>query len=238
MNPGFLLAEDAAVKKRFSTIRVTDNRNTSRPVKVFFRYPESETEKEYPFITVENIGLNHATNLQHSEQYYYFDTSVESTNLDVNTFNYFPSETDRSGLLEELGTSEYLSVESFVPVDLTYQIATYARSALHDRQLTSQLLRYVIPFRRGFIDVPEDGTIRRFDLLSWSNADHLDQEAGYRKRIFRKIYTLRMTAEIPTTMPVPVGKASEIVGTIKSNDLQTGNNPPNQVPITTFSEAF
>jgi hypothetical protein len=238
MNPGFLLAEDAAVKKRFSTMRVTDNRSSARAVKVFFRYPENETEKEYPFITLENLGLNHATNLQHSEQQYYFDTTVSVDNVDTETFNYFPSEKTKAELEEDLGTARYIKVESFVPIDLTYQIVTYARNALHDRQLTSQLLRYVIPFRRGFIDVPEDSTIRRFDLISWTNADHLDQEAGYRKRIFRKIYTLRMTAEIPTTDLIPVEQVSEIVGTIQNKDSQNGNNPNTYVPITTFSEAF
>ena len=49
---GFLLAEDEALKQHLSGITVTDDRNEHRPVKVFFRYPEGETEKHYPFITI------------------------------------------------------------------------------------------------------------------------------------------------------------------------------------------
>jgi hypothetical protein len=33
-------------------------------------------------------------------------------------------------------------------------------------------------------------------MLDWTNADLLDMESGYRKRIFRKVLTLKMSAEI------------------------------------------
>jgi hypothetical protein len=71
-NKGFLLAEDAAVKNRFSNLTVSDDRNQDRQVQVFFRYPEGETEKAYPFITVEMIGMSHDTRRQLSETTYYY----------------------------------------------------------------------------------------------------------------------------------------------------------------------
>ena len=37
------------------------------------------------------------------------------------------------------------------------------------------------------------------DLLEWRSADMLDEEAGFKKRIFRKVYTLSVTSEIPST---------------------------------------
>lgn len=172
-NPGFLLAEDAAVKSRFSNVSVSDDRDGERVAKVFFRYPEGEKEKEYPFITVENVGLSHNRALQHSEQQYYYSTS-SSASLSATYINYFPSEMTSTGLDAQMGANFYLRMDSFVPVTLIYQVATYARSALHDRQLTAKILRRVAPFRRGFIEVPEDGTIRRFDLISWNNSDLLD----------------------------------------------------------------
>ena len=232
MNPGFLLAEDAAVKARFTGITVSDDRKVSRPVKVFFRYPEGETEKEFPFITVENIGLSHARNLQHSEQTYYYNPS--SSEETVTSLNYWPSEHDRDWLVANDGDGlGYLSAESFVPVYLTYQIATYSRSALHDRQLTSSILKYVAPFRRGSIYVSEDDTVRRFDMLGWTNADVLDQESGYRKRIFRKVYTIQMTSELPTSELVNVKRATSVIGTINN-----ANNSDTRVPYATFSEEF
>ena len=74
--------------------------------------------------------------------------------------------------------------------------------------------------RYGFIDVPEDGTVRRFDLLDWVTADLLDPEAGYRKRIFRKVYTLKMSAEMTTSNLV----ASKRVATISSSISDTNSN--------------
>lgn len=230
MNPGFLLAEDAAVKTRFTGLTVSDDRKQNRPVKVFFRYPEGETEKDYPFITIENIGLSHARNLQHSEQYYYYDPSSDEDT--VTSLNYWPSELTREGLEAE-EDEDFLRVESFVPIYLVYQVATYTRSAFHDRQLTSQILRAVAPFRRGTIFVPEDGTYRRFDMLGWSNSDLLDQEAGYRKRIFRKVYTIQMTAELPTSSLTAVSHVSSVIGTINNKD-----NSMSPVPNSTFSEEF
>ena len=37
-------------------------------------------------------------------------------------------------------------------------------------------------------------------MLDWTNADLLDMESGYRKRIFRKVLTLKMSAEITHQM--------------------------------------
>lgn len=230
---GFLLAEDAAVKARFSNIAVSDDRDAERIAKVFFRYPEGEKEKEYPFITIEHVGLSHNRSLQHSEQTYYYSNSVSGASLSPVYLDYFPSELDAAGMSAALGSGDYLRTESFVPVTLIYQIATYARSALHDRQLTAKILRRVVPFRRGFIEIPEDGTIRRFDLISWVNSDMLDGEAGYRKRVFRKVYTIHMSAEIAASDLVQVKQVSSVVGNITNADNQ---NPT--VFTTPFSEVF
>lgn len=219
MPAGFLLAEDAAVKARFSTITVSDDRNGVRPVSVFFRYPDGETEKHYPFITIELVDLVHDRSKQLSETEYYYFGSDNSASVN-NTIDYYPSEmtsADLDSQLEDAGGG-VLKMESFVPVTLLYQISTYTRSALHDRQLTSKILRRVAPFRRGFIEVPEDGTIRRFDLLGWTSADLLDQEAGYRKRVFRKVYTLQMSAELPTSELQAVQQVTTVVGTLTNVD--------------------
>lgn len=235
-NPGFLLAEDAAIKARFANIAVSDDKNPQRIAKVFFRYPDGEKEKEYPFITIEHLGLSHNRQLQQSEQYYYFTNNSYGASLGSNLYvDYFPSEMTAQGLSDELDSSGsfYLRTESFVPVTLIYQVATYARSALHDRQLTSKILRRVAPFRRGFIEIPEDGTIRRFDLMSWNNSDLLDGEAGYRKRIFRKVYTIHMSAEIPASDLIGVKQVTSVVGTITNADNE---NPT--VFTTPFSEGF
>lgn len=229
MPSGFLLAEDAAVKARFSSLTVSDDRNGERPVSVFFRYPDGETEKHYPFITIEMVDLLHNRSIQHSETSYYYG---EDTG-DPQTVDYYPSEMTLDEVSDEIPENGLIRLSSFVPVTLIYQVSTYTRSALHDRQLTSKLLRRVTPFRRGFIEIPEDGTIRRFDLVGWTSADLLDQESGYRKRIFRKVYTLQVSAEIPTSDINMVKKVSTVVGSITNAD---NANPT--VFTTPISEEF
>ena len=197
MRTGFLLAEDEAIKLRFSNLFVTDDRNERRPVKVFFRYPEGETEREYPFITIELIDVLHASERQHSDVAIYADTS-ESDMFDNHPafFDYWPSEVDGISASATSGSSQFLVADDFIPIDLLYQVSIYTRSALHDRQLTSGILSRVTPWRWNSIYIQADGTSRRFDMLDWTNADLLDMESGYRKRIFRKVLTLKMSSEI------------------------------------------
>lgn len=228
---GFLLAEDAALKQRLSGITVSDDRNATRPVKVFFRYPEGETEKEFPFITIEMVSMSQSRNRQHSEHPLYFYGSEASHPLGIyhpNYLGYSPSELDGPGMEALLEDPDYfLKMEAPIPVDLTYQISTYTRSALHDRQLTSKLLRNVLPFRSNYLIVEADGTVRRLDLISWTQADLLDTEAGFRKRIFRKVFTVVINAEIPREELIQTKQATSVVGTINEAPSETtAFNPP------------
>ena len=217
---GFLLAEDEAIKVRLTGITVSDDRNATRPVKVFFRYPEAETERDYPFITIEMLDIVHAKNRQHSEnELYYYNTtgggSVPATHAKApNRLDYWPSISSNFSNFTDKNNYQTLKTNEFVPVDLLYQVSTFTRSALHDRYLSSIMLTKIFPFRRGSIHVPADNTDRRLELLDWSTADLLDPEAGYRKRIFRKVYTLQMSAELPSTDVYGSKQATEIVATI------------------------
>jgi len=235
-NPGFTLAEDAALKTRLSAITVSDDRNLQRPIKTFFRYPDAETEKTYPFITIELIDIEFDVQRQHSEVTYYYTTSASAGSIYKDSpaaLDYFPSEyntEELQGLLT--GPTEFLYTDQYVPVNLMYQVSTYCRSQRHDRHLTAEMLRRVFPFRRGFIEIPEDGTIRRCDMLDWRQADILDQEAGFNKRIFRKVYTVRINAEIPQRDIYTVKSVSTVIGTIGDN------NSESDVSSTSFSEEF
>lgn len=207
---GFLLAEDEALKLRFTGLSVSDDRNGSREVQVFFRYPEGETERMYPFITIEMIDIVHAKNRQHSvvNQYGYHEGDDWSNN--PSSVTYYPSQ----GPITVPAGEDYLRTTEYVPVDILYQVSTFTRSALHDRQLSAKMLYDVVSFRYNSIYIPADGTSRRLDLLDWTTADLLDPEAGYKKRIFRKIYTLQMTAEIPTSDFVGIKQATTINTTL------------------------
>lgn len=211
MRTGFLLAEDEALKNRFVGLTVSDDREASRPVQVFFRYPEGELERQYPFITIELLDILHARNRQHSDQVLYTHRAGHPNNLD-----YWPSTSSASA--PNLEGSDFYRTNEFIPVDILYQVSTFTRSALHDRQLTSHMLMDVVPFRFGSIHIPADGTSRRLELLDWTTADLLDPEAGYRKRIFRKVYTLQMTSEMPTSALVGLKKVQSVSTTLEQTN--------------------
>jgi hypothetical protein len=225
---GLFFAEDAALKLRFSNIAVADDKENPRPLNVFFRYPERETEKYYPFITVERIAIAHATNRQESERFYYFVGSSE----DRSDLTYYPSESNFADITAEAQGGR-LRMEAPVPINITYLVTTYARNPIHDVQITATMLRRIVPFRRGYIEIPEDGTIRRLDLLQWQQSDITDQEAGGRKRIFRKVFTLMMNAEIPTSDFSAAYAVDQVNGTISG---LTDLNP--NVPSSSIVEDF
>jgi hypothetical protein len=223
MRTGFLLAEDEALKKRLASLTVTDDREVSRPVQVFFRYPDVETERTYPFITIEMIDIVHARNRQHSEnELYYFNPTATGGGASApagwedrpNALTYWPSESSDFSNFDNKDSFKILATNEFVPVDLVYQVSTYTRTALHDRQMTSTMLRKVFPFRRSSLHIDADNTDRRLEMLDWTTADLLDAESGYRKRIFRKIYTLQMGAELPSTDLHGYKQATSVVANI------------------------
>lgn len=230
-HPGFLTAEDAALKRRLSQISVVDDRNAVRVCDVFFRYPHDVTEKVYPFITIDLVDITHAKDKQHSETTYYYASDISGMTpaqvKQYQEFNYYPSNIGPSGMAALAESGGFLTTESFVPVNLMYQITTWSRSQDHDRQLTAKIMRRVLPFRRGFIEIPEDGTIRRLDMVDWANQNILDQEAAYTKRIFRKVYTVVMNAEIPASDLLGIKRALSVSGTLNVEhpiDFSVNNN--------------
>ena len=223
-NPGFLFAEDAALKGWLSELKVSDDREAQRPVRVFFRYPDNETERSYPFATIELIDVVHAVNRQHSEVTLYASTSTSASAqfTGPNSFDYLPSQTN--DLTQFASQGEIISTQEFVPVDLLYQVSTYCRSVFHDRQLASQIMQRLIPFRSNYITVQEDNTFRRLQLLDWITADLLDPEAGYRKRIFRKVYTVQLSAEMTQTDLVAYKRVLSVTTDIIDTISQTSES--------------
>lgn len=216
---GILLAEDEALKKMFEGMTVPDDRENERPVEVFFRYPEGETERSYPFITLEHIDIIHARNRQHSESDIFFRTGAVNVPAipvgSAHSMDYWPSVSSNFNFKTGKNNYAYLEANEHVPIDLLYQVSTFTRTALHDRYLTVKMLTEIFPWRRGFINIGADNTIRRLDLLDWTTADLLDPEAGYRKRIFRKVYTVQITAEIPSSAVVGRYAIETVIGGIE-----------------------
>lgn len=198
----FLLAEDAALKALLTGIKVPTDKTSPAfaDVPVWFRFPESERAIVYPFITIDLIGIEPAYDLWQSEYDMTEDSAVfhdDVTGEDVKVGLYDPS-INESVFHAGSGLDPALPVRRphYLQYRLFYQISAWSKTFAHDRVLTAQLIRDVIRPRPTWLRVEADKTWRRMEPLGWSSADIPIQEGGI-KRIFRKVFTLSVQAEIP-----------------------------------------
>jgi hypothetical protein len=172
-----LLAEDAALKTHLAGMTVSDEKNASRPVKVWFGYPDVEIRaQEFPFVTIDFLDMRQAVERQ-------------TSGLLVDQ--------DYSGTIAPQ-SNKYYSYEVPVAYDLYYQITSYARHPRHDRAIIYQL-NQKFPGMRGYLAVPNElGTFtayRHMFLESFLKSDRAEGEHG-NKRLLRNIYTIRVVSEM------------------------------------------
>ena len=184
---GFLLSEDKMMLDHLSGITVPSREPTDpkTPVGVWFRWPEGERQIKYPFITIDLLSAEPAFELFHS------DHREPTVHL------YRPSV---SPLLPPppggYGLQEY-SIRNYLPFRLMYQVTVHCRNALHDRYLQSIFRTDVFGVRPFWIWNPMDETWRRTELVQTVASDLSETTESGTKRIFRKVYTVNMLAEIP-----------------------------------------
>jgi hypothetical protein len=173
----FLLSEDEALRKQIQGITVNDQRaagdDAPRQVGVFFGQPDQELRSQvYPYITIDMIDIQR-------------DAEREMRGRitgDVNQFGYLgPTETSNFGW----------DVELPIPVNIDYQVTTYARQPRHDRELLAQLVHVKLPLRFGQLTL-NDNTVRRLEVLDIAKRDTVEQA----KRLFINAVTVRVTSEI------------------------------------------
>jgi hypothetical protein len=182
---GFMLAEDEALKKYLTGIKVPGRDADSPPVNVgvWFRWPESERQIKYPFITIDSINAEPAYELFHSEHRepatYWPDklATLPPPSLGWDAMNY--------------------GIRNFLPFKLTYQVNVYSRYNLHDRYLRSIFVTDVFPPRPFWVGVDADNSWRRTELMGYATNDQAETSESGTKRIFRKVWTVQMLAEVP-----------------------------------------
>jgi hypothetical protein len=183
---GFLLSEDEALKKYLTGITVPgrDEGSTS-DVGVWFRWPEGERQIRYPFVTIDLLQAEPAFNLFHSD---HWETTAELYRPSVSPY-----------LPEPPGgwATQAYAIRNYLPFRLMYQVVAHSRSALHDRYLQSIFRADVFPVRPFWIWNPMDSTWRRTELLQAAAQDLSETTESGTKRIFRKVYTVSMLAEVP-----------------------------------------
>lgn len=205
----FLLSEDEALRNLLKDMVVTDQKatgnGTPRKVGVWFGQPDQELrDQAYPYITIDMIDIGEELNraMRGRVKPVYLDDPTDMTNTvdydsDVHNWN----------------------ISYPIPVRIDYQITTYARQPRHDRELLAQLLYKKIPLRFAVLQ-PDDGTVRRLDVLDVSKRDVT--ESG--KRLFVNAITVRVSSEIAPETYNQLYKALEInvTGTTGSQVIGRG----------------
>lgn len=200
---GWILDEDRALRDHLKGVVVSDQQNPSRSVEVWFGHPDQEIrEQKYPYITVDLLNIAEGVDRVHRGDYF--------TNEVPAWWGLEPLQAWQVGYLLEMPT----------PVDLDYQVATWARNPRHDRQILQQLITDRRTRLRAGRLFTADGKVRRLDFIGHNKRDIVDANS---KRLFNNIFRLRVSSEIPwhdigVTMPgeAAFGPVTSIETTVRA----------------------
>lgn len=183
----FLLSEDKALRELLQGVVVHDQKSDGddvpRQVGVWFGQPDQELRTQsYPYITIDMVDINR-------------DQSREMRGL-VNPEYLTPAD-----LPEGYG----FEIPIPIPVNIDYQITTYARHPRHDRELIASLLYTRLPLRFGTLNL-DDNTVRRLDVIDVSKRDVTENG----KRLFVNAITVRVSSEIAEETAVQYKLVSQV----------------------------
>ena len=186
MSEGWLLDEDYALKQKLKGMGVTDQaaqKTNGRMVDVWFNHPDQEIrEQTYPYITIDLLDVNEAQERVHRGTLWIGEKY--GVQMPPPWWEYEDLRPAEGGYLTEMPT----------PINLDYQISTWARNPRHDRQMMTQLMaggRTML--RAGWLEVG-DNTIRRMDWMGMSKRTIVDEN---NKRLFNNVIRVRISSEIP-----------------------------------------
>lgn len=198
---GFLLEEDEALKAKLSGITVSDGQRAARPVEVWYGQPDLEMAKRnFPYISIELIDINEDSDrvmvgkpfLQYLPDGY---TVPDDAVNQILSANWFPT-----------------------PYNLDYQVTAWSRHPRHDRQIVAELLGGRLPIRFGGINLPRSYREVRLDMLEGPRVADSTDENG--KRLFRKVFTVRISTELFLDDQLRVLQLIERINVLKGVDRE------------------
>lgn len=205
----FIIAEDEALRNMLIGMTVSDNKSASRTVGVWFGQPDQEIRAQsFPFITIDLIDISEARERVMAGRVNPWYMAPESLSEDMSWDMWYPT-----------------------PINLDYQVTTFARQPRHDRQIVAQLLGHRLPLRFGSLPVVQtvtgsgnneiqNITMRRLDVLNVVKRDIT--EAG--KRMFMNVFTVRISSEIPAPYDFKTFyTVNEVRFTQDAHDTYSGN---------------
>ena len=178
--------EDAALKLKLMGLTVQDANapDGGRPVPVRYRLPEDELANlSYPIIIIEHLGLYPDPEREH-RGYIQLPYAPEG----------FQPWYDGPGNALVADSPYYARFP--MPYNFDYQITLYARfMTQHVRPLAAQLAtEQYLPAKFGFLDVPQDGTIRSMFLMGGPEFGYGKDEDD--KRMITVTYRVRVFSEL------------------------------------------
>jgi len=205
----FVLAEDSALKTHLNGITVSDDKSNSRPVKVWYGFPDVEVrDQSFPYITIDLIDILPANERQ--------------------TYG-FITDTDNLGTVTPDANYVYTN-QIPVAYDLIYQITSFSRHPRHDRSIIYQLMtKFPSKYSRLKVYTP-DGTgftIRSMFVDGFVKRDTVEGETGNR-RLLRNVYTVRVVSQM--TPDVANAVATKLVSTVQVNNT-TSSIPSGLTPV-------
>ena len=192
----WILDEDAALKTKLSGLRVSDTNAgaSARPVLCRYRMPENEfATATFPMIVIDRQSI-----LKDDEREHRGQTRLQYTPESQGAWN---------PLVEDYNTSPY-KVDYPIPFNINYNITAYSRKEQHNVELVSQLAQQeLLPARFGYLEIPQDGTVRSLFLEGGPEFEASKDSGG--KRVYRTHYVIRVATELPPTIAAAAVKATE-----------------------------
>jgi len=176
----WLLNEDEALKKKLQGLSIPAT-NGDQNVAVRFKNPEDELASfTYPLILISHGPISRAEEREH-RGYIELPYSPEGFAEDLH-------------IESDLGHTGYFS-DFPIPYNLDYVVEVYSRFARDDRRLLATLSTMdYLPERFGYLEIPEDGTIRRLDLIGGPETSEEKDENN--KRLFLTSFVIRVSSEL------------------------------------------
>lgn len=196
----FLDKEDEALRNLLNgAVTVADSSSSARPVRVYYGLPDKEKvdingTSGYPFITLDLVNMSPDPERTRSGPFF---PDPDSTYAPED----WPVATALTSLYGELPPTPY---------NLDYQITTWARHPRHDRQILRTLLSGPLPYQFGQVSVVVDNSERRLVLVNVLKRDTLDSNG---KRIYRNVFSVRMSAELAVWQVQLATQVTEVVVT-------------------------
>lgn len=193
--------EAGALKTKLSGLTVIDAASPSpgRDVPVYFWDPEYElTDVEFPSIILRHSGISKGDDREHRgtvllpyvpEQY---NTDGTAPSIDPVTGLAITWDTTQD---YDPNESPFKVFDYPIPYNLDFQVDVYSRFQTELMPLVEQLGAIDrIPVRFGYIEVPQDATIRSLDLLG--GPEIVADKDAEGKRLFRAVYSVRVFSEL------------------------------------------